>query len=921
MKTLLLTSLLLMANLCFAQFSPLPTSSSTIALWNFDETEGSILDSAPNPLDGQGFSLVHESVPEVDPQFGNAYKFTLPSSFIDMGFVTNSKIDFTGSSHFMIEALIHLTASAPSTHVIADFENVKFEIINNQLAGLVRQPSGLVGVVSTTQIQPNVTYRVGFHFSPGVLILTINGNVSAKVLIDHPISAPLFSSSHAYIGGNIFGQNFPGFIDDVRVSSVTGVDFTEPNITLVQPQFQVKVPKPNFLFTLTDNESGVDPASIQIFLNGVRQNGLAITANEISGQMDDNLSSLILNEVKISFSDFSGNSLEKKFIFTYLSVLAMGEYETDSSTVALWHMNDFSMTETMDDSGNSHHGFSLPRTVTSGDGVFSKGRDFVSSRSALIQFDGVRFGQSFTFEGWYRPLSLPNEEVLFYNGQITVVRFGSGSIRVLFHTYNGTLQYITPSVLLPAGELHHLAIAWDGAAAGSNLKFFVDGALAYSVEAIRNCDFDETPKVGYMGERYNGMMDEIRVSSVARTSFNIPTVDNQIITFLTLKDGTSVSTAYPEFHAVMNSSNSIELDTLRVRLNGINQPIGTGLIVTETSIDGTMSDAVQEGLNILEVEFTDNAGNYRKKSQYFIKTTLQGLYEYEADSATAALWHFNSDTNLQDSSAAPSHMSGARIPDVGVFEKGQTGTNTSTASIDLSCRSFTVEGYFRKKSLEHAEVPMLRISGPSLDALIYQTFNTGSLRMTMGFNNVSFDQVVPGGSPMDLAFHHYALVYDSSRSFGQLMLFIDGQMKIIENFKSTCNATKNYSLTAWGDAYHVFDEIRVSRSARYAFNIQKPGTSRAVITNSSHLDGQSVNTETIDFSVTTEDTTGIDLSRSKLLVNGIQQSIETGNKTRFETVIQSQLSLVAGVNVIKLKLFNVSGNETIQIWNITRSAK
>src|SRR5690606_27911071 len=119
-------------------------------------------------------------------------------------------------------------------------------------------------------------------------------------------------NSRTYIGGDLFQRYFPGYVDDVRVSSVAGIDITLPTITLVEPaSFQLQDARPNFSIEIADSESGINVSSVQVFLNNTLQENLTVTAAEISGQMDQDMIATMLNEVKVVVSDNNGNISEK----------------------------------------------------------------------------------------------------------------------------------------------------------------------------------------------------------------------------------------------------------------------------------------------------------------------------------------------------------------------------------------------------------------------------------------------------------------------------------------------------------------------------------------------------------------------------------------------------------------------------------
>lgn len=927
MKLLSFLLMLVFVSPGWAALTPLELTPETISLWKFDEESGNAVDSAPNPLNGTLFSVIHEPVPGLGVEFGSSYKFTVESSFIDLGPVIGSKIDFTGAPEFSIEAVIQLSATAPGTHTVFNAENVRLTIINNQLAGMIRQPGGLYGLVSDTRLQQGTSYRVGLHYSNKLLVLTINGLIDSKVLLDNGVSAPQFTGSRAYIGGDIFKSFFPGYIDDVRVTNVLGLDISEPEISLVEPgSFQVKEPKPQFLITLSDIGTGINPDSIQVLLNGVLQTGITRDAQEIRGTMDDDMQPGILNEVIVRASDYQGNTTEKKYFFSYNSIAARGEYEVDEFTLALWHMNDFTPSEMKDSSPNARHGQGNTSALSIGDGVFSKGKIITQVSDAPMSFDGIRFQDKFTFEGWFQPSQdSSQEELLFYNGQVSIFRVNGGFIRTYFHTTGGTLSFSSSSRVLPVGELHHLAVSWDGSAKTANLKIYADGVISGVIDAVSNCDFDPIPKIGKIGSYYTGMIDEVRLSSNLRTSFNIPTLDNQVITYLSLKDATSVSTAFPELHAVMNSSQTISISTVKVRLNDVLQPLGTSLIVTETSIDGTFSDPARNGFNTVDIEFYDSLGNFRKKSQYFFRIQKLGASHYDVTPKTAAYWNFDVPGNLlKDSSANGYDLSASGAMEVDGYIGSALRSSMSTGSvIGMNCRSYTVEGHYRLGSSQSWGGALFSLNGSNINQSLSVDGASGNLNLSVNSNYTYFNRVIPGAFPKDGAFHHVALVYDGSRRFSQMLVLVDGEVKGVFDVHNSCDVPGGLSFTA-GSTEISSDEIRISKEAIYAFNLMKDGTDRPEITSINYTDGSSVNMNPMVLNFTVEDQTGINVQKSSLQVNGVSYPLDLLKKrlsekskarnffARVPTNFSAEFPLDLGSNTVQLILVDFDGNSLIK---------
>lgn len=919
MKVMLFLFSVLLALPSFAQQLPLPETPETVGLWRFDTDEPEIVyDTSPNPIQGTANNAPLEAIPGADISFGVARRFGQVTSIAEIGVISGSKLDFTNAPEVSVQALIYLTAPANGTHTIFSTDNVRLLVINNQLAGAVRQPGGLFGVVSQRPLQQNTIYRVGVHFKNQELVLSIDGRVDDRATLSHPISAPISSNIRGTIGGNILGEFFPGYVDDVRMESAVGFDIELPEVVKIEPvSFQVSEPKPNFRFSLIDQGSGIDTSTVSIYLNGIQQTNLQISQTEIVGEMNDDLRTGILNEVIINASDLVGNSVLKRFYLTYQEFNSRGEYNTDSSTLALWHMNDFSAVAMADSSGRQRDGIADPRFVSVGEGVFSKGKVLTGQISSLINFDGVRFGQNYTVEGWFYPTAnSSSEEILFYNGQITISRYNAGHIRVVYHTTTGTVVFAAPEVLLPVGELHHLAISWDGTSKLDNLLFFVDGVLRNTLTAISQCDFDPTPRVGVIGQYFSGMIDEMRVSSVNRLSFNIPTLDNANITFLSLRNGSSVSEEYPELVATLNSGTSINMSTVKVRLNGIEQT-GPGLVITETGITGTFDVPVQVGLNTVEIEFFDNTGNFKKKSQHFFGIRFTGAAEYNPEALTAGLWHFNGD--LRDSSTNNSHFTtGSYNPGIGWSETSQKDT-VSLNSLNLSCRSFTIEGRYKSTSQDATSYAIWNLSGSNLSNFLYLNPSNGNLQINLNSNSNILDTTANGAFPVDGAYHHVALVYDGSRSYSQLLLLVDGEVKLARDYRMTCDQGVNYffSLGYFQPRFEM-DEFRVSREAKYAFNIQKPGTGRPVLAGVSPAPDTTFYQESVQLSFNAEDAVGVDVSRTKLFLNEVEVPLVASNKSRFVTNFTADLSLVLGDNKIRISVINSSGNEIAQTLSFYR---
>ncbi len=901
-----------------AQISPLPVDANTVALWNFDTDSGDqVIDIGPSPLNGVAYTTEHVAIPNIDIAFQTARKFTGQSSFIDLGVVQGSKIDFTGWNELKIEAVITLDQSATGDHIIFSSENIRFMVINNQLTGVVRQPGGLFGVVSERTLALNTIYRVGFHYKARTLILSINGRVDSSIKLDHDIQPPLSSVSRASIGGDIFAQFFPGYVDDVRINNIADIDIQGPGIELVEPaSFQVNIPKPNFLINLTDDLSGVDASSIEVFLNGIPQLSVLKTETSISGVLDDELLPTILNEVKVIVSDNQGNINQKSFFFSYTSIFDRLEYVSDLNTLALWHMNDYSPGFMKDESVNERHGHGDPQYVQVAEGVFGQARQII--RGGQISFDSIRFDSNkFTLETWLRPTSNSSgEEIIFYNGQVKVLRWNGGFVRVVLYTSRGEKSYQSSDILLPVNELHHFAVSWDGTQADQNLSFYVDGSIRGKQDAISDCDFDPIPKVGLIGPGFEGLMEEMRFSDSVRTSFSVPVFDNQVINYLNLKNGTSVDEEYPVFHAILNASSEINVSSVKILLNGNLEAATSELIITSTGIDGKFSSPLQVGLNTLEISFLDNQGNQRKKSQYFFFIRKNGGSEYSPTIDTAGLWHFNEFVPgvFEDASGNGNHITNYNsLPDQGVMGNGIKGGGPVTNKLPLNCRSYTIEGYVKANEQYSGYRSLYYLNNPSSGQALNLNPSNGNLFLGISSSPVSLEAEIPLAVPVDNAYHHIAVVYDGSREYSQLLVMVDGQVKRALDFHNACNTSGNNNLSLGDGLIFSFDEFRISKSAKYSFNLQDDVSDRPVLVTTSAPHQSTVHESNYALTFSISDSDGINTTKTVVILNGIEKPVtEIGDKEiAMTSSFSASLNLINGANMVVIKAQDMKGNDQV----------
>ncbi len=219
------------------------------------------------------------------------------------------------------------------------------------------------------------------------------------------------------------------------------------------------------------------------------------------------------------------------------------EFETDDWTIALWHMNgNLGSTEKNENfQGDNGYDFSVEHAVENATGFDGRidGAYTFAGGAYLEASQEIELTSSFTLEAWANLNSLGtlgNEYTspfIVINGDGTTVDWG---MRVLSDgrlslSYTGFNDVSTTEPIVSTGQWHYLAVVHDDGA--NQDRFYVDGE---EVDVITgqtgNPQAGGSNEVTWIGRHPNtggvfnaadGLIDEVRVSSVARTAEEIAT--------------------------------------------------------------------------------------------------------------------------------------------------------------------------------------------------------------------------------------------------------------------------------------------------------------------------------------------------------------------------------------------------------------
>lgn len=903
--------------------TPVQNDPDTIGLWNFDsDSMTTVNDLATDPINGTANEAEVISMPEQSAVFLNSRRFYQSNSIIDLGVVSGSKLDLQASFEFSFEANVRLESPASANHVIWESNQLHVVVYNGKLGAFVRQPSGLVGLYYNNDLVVGTNYNVMIVWKNRRLTIFINSLAVDSVVLDNEVSPVSQVSAHAFIGGNIYGQFFPGYIDDVRLSKISRIENNPPVLTILSPDLVNPLDdvRPEFNIQISD-PSGIEEGRVQILLNGVVQNSLVVTQTSIMGYLENDLKRDRINVLEIKVFDIYGNEAYQKYNIVMEARTGKGEYEGDTDTLLLYHFNDYDTLMISDDSGllnnafidDAHNRDNIANVL----GVFSMAKQFTNVMY-LAAPTKIRTHQ-FTFETWMNPSDDQNASI-FSNGDITVNRKGTGYIEIRLETVQQSYTFLSNLDFFKRNETHHLAITWDGTKEIDNLKFYVDGVLYQTFDAPTYCDFKNVPQLTSISSfDYSGMLDEMRLSNVVRDGFNIPTLSTGPIAFDNLKIASSVNTLFPEVDVKFYSLSPVVLSKVKMYLNGVDQTSSPGLVITSAGITGLMADAVKLGHNTIKVEFEDEDSNYRSLNSWFLYIRDNGGIPYEVDSDTLLYWDFNSDvaSTIVDLSSYNRQLKDHYAGDVVLGSRGNGRTNLHLQTyreIKLTNRSFTVEASIKRRFISY---PVTVFAMNSIDSSLNILLNnvTGTLNFTLVNKGVFLTGDVPVEIPEDGNYHHLAFVYDHASKYSQVKMIIDGKISYSKNFNCYCQFSNPFDIQL-NNQSNIFDvdEVRIVNRAVYDFNIGS--STMPELSLFSIQDGDDLDSQNPIVTFKANDLIGVDTSNVSLFLNGAKISTynfqELGGQVQFEMNLEN---IKLGPNELKVVLRNSLGNANIKIIN------
>ncbi len=204
----------------------------------------------------------------------------------------------------------------------------------------------------------------------------------------------------------------------------------------------------------------------------------------------------------------------------------------DSNYLAAWHLDE---TGNAIDSTINNNTASCTICPLGASGISGKARNLDGTQSFSINVP-IASGQPFTLEAWIKPNrdylpKVDGDQFTFIEGRLWMFYGGRPAHKYnTIHYYNrlatgGTdLQVWVPG--LYKGTWYHVTIVYDG----GQMRIYLNGGMAAKGLGTHYGD-----TLGSIGNNFNGIMDEIRISNTSRSSEWLKTtyltVTNQFITY------------------------------------------------------------------------------------------------------------------------------------------------------------------------------------------------------------------------------------------------------------------------------------------------------------------------------------------------------------------------------------------------------
>lgn len=213
---------------------------------------------------------------------------------------------------------------------------------------------------------------------------------------------------------------------------------------------------------------------------------------------------------------------------------ATTEFSADAGTVGLWHFNEGSGQAVTDSSASdwdltlgADMGIESVDPEWTADGRFGGGLSFMASESDYVRGPGLSefSANKITIEFWIKTSSTDTSNPAKSGNPCVDFQLNSnGLLQVQAGDVTDYRGQVTATTAINDGDWHYVAMVYDGTVGGGTLSLYIDGSLEDSRDSLSFTVADPSPL--YIGGKpsssyVDGIMDEVRVSNIARTASEI----------------------------------------------------------------------------------------------------------------------------------------------------------------------------------------------------------------------------------------------------------------------------------------------------------------------------------------------------------------------------------------------------------------
>jgi len=847
------------------------TDPFTICLYHFEETDGSnqVFDYSGNNLDG----VWTPTTRTYNSKFGDkALSFNGQN---DVCVVTPSSTHFIGPEWggLTAEVWFYLANNIPGRRSLISRGNesgMQFDLAvdDKEIIGRAFYQNGQEVSVSANNIQEKQWYHSALVVDKDSLLLFINGTQLASAALTAPIKGSrkgsTFDTVPLYFGNSYLGNEpLQGYLDEIRVSNVArhswefNVGMARADIDSTSLHFGSVVLSGKRVLSVKLYNPGIDTLEVTnitsslsaIFsVSGTQMNVLPGETRELKITFIPKDAKSYEANITMNTNDPFWPELKIQLYGSAISEEVTGSYSNDIFTTGLYHFTTFDDSTVNDSSSSGANGKARGGVTLTDQGRFGGCLNFDGSTGYLVFPVSQSFteSRSFTAELWFsvnkKPSVQGTRSYLFLIGSPDKPRLGvfldpqRGLVGSIWDKSNSRYDIESGNIdTLKIQQWYNTSLLWNGEKVYLSINDEVVDSLVFS-DTLQTSGTDSV----YVGSRFgldsffNGCVDELRLSRIARESWEVNVLPRKM----------SISSTYLDFSTVLLGQSR----TLPVQVSNLGDQdlYVSDFTITNNTYSVSESSFLLNGLQkkLLYINYNpksvgDDTGsvilysNDPDNPSIRIRVTgscAQGgqIDAPVLDSHTIALYRFEetSGSTVYDSTDNKNDgtIHNGALRTNGFLEKGRglqfDGINdyvqipsSTVLSFDLSQQSFTIEFYFKTDTLSETLISMGQ-EGKEPDFEI-SVNNEGRISV-LGFGE--------GGPRInDNVWHHLAFTYSSlDNQTGKL--YIDGTEKWSKTLSRTDITTISSPLLI-GAAYNssgnlsgyydgLFDEIRISDIVR-----------------------------------------------------------------------------------------------------------